>query len=360
MYYKLRELRGLGVDLRKVFFVMLFFLFSLSLTINVSGFSFEDIAKEVNVNISVNGTMLSPERQPVNIDGRTLVPARSSLKNLEAKVDWYEDKNLVVVSKEDIVISMNIGEKIAKVNNVSKDMEVPAILIRGTVMIPLRFVAENLGAKVSWDGTLKAISIADKSSNENISRGELRGNYTVVIDAGHGGIEPGAVYNGVNEKDLNLEIALKLNELLKSEGITTYMTRTGDYYVSLKDRYNYANSLNADLFISVHNNVSPNSWVSGTETLYFPTSNTSGNMNGEKLAYIIQNELTDSLGSKDLGTIPRSKLAVLRHTQMPAVIAEIGYMTSSSELKRLKSTSYQEKIAESLKNGIVKALKMKE
>ena len=178
----------------------------------------------------------------------------------------------------------------------------------------------------------------------------------VVIDAGHGGTQTGAVYGGVKEKDLNLSIAKKLDSKLKELGIVTYMTRSSDTTLSLYARSDLANNKNADLLVSIHNNAG-SSKVIGTMTLYYPSSSkTKGKLSSYKFAKIVQRNLCNTLGSKDMGVIERPGLAVLRTANMPAVIAEIGYMSNNSELAKLKTPAYQEKAAEALKKAVVESL----
>jgi len=185
-----------------------------------------------------------------------------------------------------------------------------------------------------------------------------RKQYTVVVDAGHGGYETGAVSRGVKEKDLNLDTARRLVDLLKKNGIKTYMTRNSDTDVGLYERSGLANKLKADLFVSIHNNAEGNSSRSGTMTLYYPASGpTKGNLSGKRLATLVQRELVAKLGTNNLGIIPRPNLVVLRETDMPAVIAELGYMTNKAELGRLKTAQFKQNAVEALKNAILKALK---
>lgn len=199
--------------------------------------------------------------------------------------------------------------------------------------------------------TYKASSIVT-----GISRGEVNRKFTVVIDPGHGGMDTGAIYENVFEKDLNLAIAKKLSTLLKALNINIYMTRADDSYVSLSDRSKLANSLNSDLFISVHNNAGDRA-IAGSMSLYYPSvSHSNGNLSAYDFASIVQKELWGTLGTKNLGLIPRPYLSVLRRTNMPAVIAEVGYMSNPVELDRLCSNTFQKNAAEALKKAVLAAL----
>jgi N-acetylmuramoyl-L-alanine amidase len=178
----------------------------------------------------------------------------------------------------------------------------------------------------------------------------------VVIDAGHGGYQSGAAYGGIKEKDLNLDISKILNTKLKELGIVTYMTRDRDIDVSLYSRSGLANSKNADLLISIHNNAGM-AKTNGSMSLYYPSSSkTKGNLSAYGFAKIVQKNMCNTLDSKDMGVIGRSGLAVLRTSNMPAVIAEVGYMSNPTELSKLNTWGYKEKAAEGLKKAIVESL----
>ncbi len=309
--------------------------------------------------IAVEGRIVQLERQPVSINGRILVPARSTFENLGIKTDWYPGYEVVkMVCGDASYITMSIGSRVAYTNGKIKYMEAPPVLINGLVMVPIRFVAEEFGSTVGWDAKNNLAFIGN--APELPSRGgELLPNreYKVVIDAGHGGSDPGAVYGGIYEKSLNLDIAIRLNNLLKAEGIQTHMTRNNDLAVGLYTRSGLANDIGADLFVSVHNNAG-HSMYSGCMTLYHPSiQKKKGDLSSYEFAKIIQDNLVRTLGATNLGVIERPNLAVLRTTDMPAVIAEVGYMSNSSELSKLKTEEYRQKAAEALRDGVVQSLK---
>ncbi len=171
----------------------------------------------------------------------------------------------------------------------------------------------------------------------------------IVIDAGHGGLDPGAVSNGIKEKDINLPVSKKVDSLLKQKGYKTLMTREDDSYISLGGRANLANGEAADLFISIHANSVPNSsTVNGIEVLY------SGNQNSKALAGFIQEELIKSTNAADRGTKHRPNLVVLRDTKMTDSLVELGFLTNSEEAAKLDTESYQNILAEAIVKGIEK------
>lgn len=217
----------------------------------------------------------------------------------------------------------------------------------------------------NYDGTLYfnitkgagTTTVVNISKSNPLSIIDKKGKYLVVIDPGHGGSEPGAVYNKeIFEKDLNLDIALRLNRLLKEAKIDTVMTRETDVYVGLYERANIANRLQADLFVSIHNNWIDIPSYSGTMTLYYPYDNGGGGLTSKRFAEIVQEELLKKLGSIDRKIIPRPNLVVLNSTKMPAVLAEIGFISNKDEREKLLNPEYREKAAIGLYNGIIRAL----
>jgi N-acetylmuramoyl-L-alanine amidase len=169
---------------------------------------------------------------------------------------------------------------------------------------------------------------------------------TVVIDPGHGGWEPGAGNGKFNEKDIVLDISLEIEKLLKEKNIDYYMIRTDDTYVSLEDRAKIANDKKSKLFISIHNNSFTDRAQSGILTTYNPYSPI-----GEEIAKIMQSRIKD-LGMRDRDIMPRPNLYVLRHTEMPSLLLEIGFISNKKDLKLLTDTKFQQKCAQQIVLGI--------
>jgi|GEM_PF-2126994 len=197
-----------------------------------------------------------------------------------------------------------------------------------------------------------------KQTEINLLTPAKEGEVLVVIDPGHGGQDPGANNGNVLEKDLNLAIALKLEELLKKSNIKTFMLRQDDTFVELYDRPFIANALNATLFVSIHHNAIDSKKISGTETLYYPAEKDDPSFNGEKFAKLVQDALISKLKSVDRKTVPRPGLVVLKYTKMPAILAEIGFVTNPAELKNLTNPEYQQKAADALGEATMKALEI--
>lgn len=178
---------------------------------------------------------------------------------------------------------------------------------------------------------------------------------TILIDPGHGGKDPGAVgVGGVQEKDLTLDVSLRLDRILKGLGFKTIVTRTDDRYVDLATRANTANNNYVDFFMCIHFNAFTSS-AKGIETLYYPNTVTAENpQDNKKMAQIFHNELIGALKRPSRGITPRPGLYVLNKTKMPAILAELGFITNTEEYSQIKTEQYKETAARALAVSIIK------
>ncbi|MFP7171282.1 N-acetylmuramoyl-L-alanine amidase [Terribacillus sp. FSL K6-0262] len=207
---------------------------------------------------------------------------------------------------------------------------------------------ENNWAQIEHNGITGYVSmdyISTTESEASYSLSPLKGK-TIVIDAGHGGKDSGAIGDYFYEKSVVLSIALKTQAQLENLGANVIMTRDDDTFVALETRAAMSNAANASMFVSIHLNATSEEFVNGTEVYYYPDGDTS-----VQLASTVQENLTSQLGSVDRGT-QAADFSVLRNTNSPAILAEIGYLTNSAEAANLATDSYQEKAA----SGIVKGL----
>ena len=177
----------------------------------------------------------------------------------------------------------------------------------------------------------------------------------VIIDAGHGGSAPGAIYKDMVEKELNLDIAQRLNSLLEKKGVKTYMIRDDDSDVAIFERAYIANKLGGSLFMSIHNNAMDDPGYGGTMTLFYPQGNSRA-FNGKSFAGIVQQKLLSSLKTVDRKTVERPNLVILKATAMPSALAEIAFMTNNKDRVNLQKTSFRQKAAQGLYNAVLKAL----
>lgn len=171
----------------------------------------------------------------------------------------------------------------------------------------------------------------------------------IVIDPGHGGMDEGGSYGEIWEKDVNLQLALALSDKLTDMGYEVVLTRQdNETKVSLEERVEIANRQQADLFLSIHQNVSGEPSVHGLET-YYCEKDTEGN---KRFAILLHNGAVEKTDAKDRGLKENSKLYVLRETFMPACLIETGFLTNEKEREALCSEEYQKKLVEGMAQGI--------
>lgn len=173
--------------------------------------------------------------------------------------------------------------------------------------------------------------------------------YKIAIDAGHGGSDYGATYNGRAEKDDNLKLALAVGDILEKNGIDVIYTRTTDEYETPFKKASDANNANADYFVSIHRNSSPTpNKYTGVETLVYNNSGIKSQM-----ADNINSEL-EKAGFKNLGITERPNLVVLKRTKMPAVLVEAGFINNDKDNETFDKNFDQ--IANGIADGILKTL----
>jgi N-acetylmuramoyl-L-alanine amidase len=178
----------------------------------------------------------------------------------------------------------------------------------------------------------------------------------IVLDPGHGGSDPGAIGpGGDQEKTVTFAVAQDLKGLLEKAGATVIMTRQSDADVfgpnasgvdELGARANIANSRKADLFLSIHANSFGNPTVNGTATYYYPKSN-----NDSLLAQSIQDSYIQATGLQDRG-IAQANFYVLKHTDMPASLIELAFISNPNEEKLLMDSQFQLKMAQGIFQGL--------
>jgi N-acetylmuramoyl-L-alanine amidase len=246
-------------------------------------------------------------------------------------------------------------------------------------------------ARVTPPATVtSALPTANLDGKFSLARQLGLGVARIVIDAGHGGHDPGAQGNGVNESELTLDVATRVSKLLqKQPGVEVVMTRDTDVFVPLEERTAIANREGADLFLSIHANASRNPRAQGVETYFL---NFASNQDAEAVAArensgsaramhslpdivkaialnnkldesrdfadIVQRSMVKRLSTRnkqlrDLG-VKQAPFVVLIGASMPSVLAEISFVTHRQEGQLLKSTAYRQQIAEALYDAVVK------
>lgn len=183
----------------------------------------------------------------------------------------------------------------------------------------------------------------------------------IIFDAGHGGKDPGAVDPKEKKQDdeiyidkfyteeskLVLEFTKLLKEMAEFRGFESLLTRDKEEYISLKERANMANEMNAGMFVSIHANAAANENAHGIETLHYPNSK-----EGIKLADKIQKRMIEESGARNRGLKARGDVYVLRKTTMPAVLVELGFITNKEEEEKLNDANYRIKLANAILDGI--------
>ena len=170
---------------------------------------------------------------------------------------------------------------------------------------------------------------------------------TVVIDPGHGGKDGGCAWNGLVEKKLCLDTALRLERMLKAKGLRVIMTRRSDIFIGLEGRARLANRYSKAVFVSIHFNASKIRSRSGMEVFYRSAK-------GKVLAASILRKMDNNLKGVNRG-VSHNNFKVLTDTLMPAVLIECAYLSNLTEARRCASSAHRQELAESIAAGILAA-----
>ena len=189
-------------------------------------------------------------------------------------------------------------------------------------------------------------------------------NRTIIVDAGHGGEDGGAVSsNGVSEAQINLSIALKLQNLLEQSGATVVLTRSDENAIydidkttlrekknsDLKNRVKIGNTSSADIFVSIHLNKIEQSQYYGWQTFF-----KDGSEQGKKLATCIQENLNEAIQKENKrAPLKISDIYIIKNVEIPTTIVECGFLSNPEEEKQLQTDEYQNKLAWGIYNGIM-------
>ncbi|OGH99968.1 MAG: hypothetical protein A2039_05830 [Candidatus Melainabacteria bacterium GWA2_34_9] len=203
-------------------------------------------------------------------------------------------------------------------------------------------------SKLSLDARVLEITLKDVMPVSS-----WRSNYKlgVVLDAGHGGQEPGAIRAGNYEKNITIDITQRVKTYLKQAGINVIMTREEDETVSLKQRAAITNTEDPDVFVSIHINSSENLGVRGLETYYYTPQS-------KALAQSVHAKMVNNINSPDRG-IRTARFYVIRNTAVPAILAEVGYLSNDSERYSILTEERKDATARAIANGIINYLKSK-
>jgi N-acetylmuramoyl-L-alanine amidase len=220
---------------------------------------------------------------------------------------------------------------------------------KNTCRIVLDLSDENVGvAERTYigDDKLLTVTLSPAPQPAPVAVSTQNGQQTIVLDAGHGGSDPGAQRGDIQEKEMTLAIVQQLQKRLEGQGFKIVMTRVDDTFVSLEDRVKLTNQIMPSAFVSVHiNALESTSDIHGIET-YFQTEQS------RPLAEVIHSSLVNGLGVPDRG-IRKARFYVINHTPVPAILAEVGFISNKEERDKLNSFDYQGKVADAISQGVM-------
>ncbi|MDQ6861713.1 MAG: N-acetylmuramoyl-L-alanine amidase [Verrucomicrobiota bacterium] len=227
----------------------------------------------------------------------------------------------------------------------------------GLILVVLSLVCLELLPRVD-----RPVAPAKTPSGRSIAR--------VVIDAGHGGKDSGAIRNGVLEKDLTLDVAVRLQRRLQASGVATIMTRSGDEWISLAGRAATANHEQDCLFVSIHFDEGNRSAATGVQTFYaahqiqnssWPAwlpflqaiSGEAPNLKSQSLAGFVQDSLVAKTQAFNRGT-KAEQFYVVANVRHPAVLIEGGFLTNNDDIGKLATETYREQLAGAIADGVLR------
>lgn len=310
---------------------------------DVSGkFSYFTLSSPERAVLDFKGAVLAKGAQTINIGVPGINDIRTASNDARARI-VVDVENLVSVSAEKS--GDNEVELIIKVSGktleISKPQSTPA---------PTATPKPSSSVSGGESSVTDVVSSAAKADKRKV----------IMLDAGHGGSDPGAIgtLDGktINEKDLTLAITYKVKNILESRGYVTSMTRTGDTLPSLSERPQMANEQGCSLFVSIHINSASTPDAYGMEVYYTPSNNNDDyGVTSSQLAKYVHDGIIDNTGAYDRG-VKTANWAVTRLSQMPAILVEVGFISNTEELTKMAGSSYQDKVAEGIAEGIIKAV----
>ncbi len=281
---------------------------------------------------------------------------------------------VITLRRGDVIAKALVGSDVVIVKGKSISVSAPVEEVGDVVTVPVDFERRIINLLI------EKIEIAERSI------------YAVLVDAGHGGKDPGTIgRSGTYEKDVVLDICKRLNRALKRKGFEVVMTRERDKFITLERRTEIASRVNVDLFVSVHANSSPSRGASGVEVYSFRLLDAKGRQEAQRqknyrilfenlemkpdspelagvvvdmvydykraeskiLASYIAGGLSTKVRAKNRG-MKRSGFFLLRNTLAPAVLVEVGFLSNSREERLLKTSSYRQKIADGIAESVLR------
>lgn len=271
---------------------------------------------------------------------------------------FEENKNLYLDFNNVSGMAEGVLEELKKHYETAQTVRLALDKLR--IVLPLNEETLNVQVKVTPDAkTIQAVFKHHEQRVETISKKKekelsISNLYKVVIDAGHGGNDVGATRDGIYEKNITLSIAKMIEKNLKNKDVKTTMTLDKDKTVSLQERCDISNETRPDLFVSVHVNSSVNSAIYGVETHWWKQDSIA-------LAETVHKHLSKNFNkwkTKDRGLF-KSQFYVINHTEAPAILVEIGFISNENEREAISAQKRQTEIAKAITEGIMEYLKNK-
>ena len=283
------------------------------------------------------------------------IPLSQVATESSMRIFWDQDKQKAVLERGECHINIQPGSDTAWIGGETQRMEFPAYLHAEEIYIPQSFyhrVIKPLFAQPQ-EALAETNSIALKPvANSELARSNSS-NLRVVIDAGHGGRDPGAISpQGQQEKQFTLAIAKKVAKYLRKIGVQVVMARTRDVFVALDNRVQIANNAAADCFVSIHLNSFGDPSASGFEIWISNDEQQPRYRKSKLLARWIRHYLKAGVPLNDRG-IKKSNFRVVYQTQIPAVLVECAFISNKSDLQWVKATANQELLAQQIYRGIL-------
>ena len=315
------------------------------------------------------------------LDGTDYIPLVGLCNKYDIEWKWDSFAQTITLRKGGNEAKFLIDSPVVLINGGLEVINPPAKFYRGSLVIPLIFRDKII------EEFIESEPIGKQRESFDFRRYKIN---KIVIDPGHGGRDPGAIgCSGLKEKDINLDISKRLKKILEDEGIKVIMTRNRDTLVSLKKRVDIANRSGADLFISIHTNANRSKRLRGFEIYYLAKqsddirraqitakrniskfSNMSMDKTSEDLRVILwdmiytENQAESIRLAKDIFLVVSKEFSlnnrglksanfyVLKYTQIPSILIEVGYISNPYEEKKLKDFHYRQNIVEALAKGI--------
>lgn len=314
-----------------------------------------------------------------NINGVTYLPLIALCEQRGVKLDYDTFTKTATLTKQPHKVNLMLGESMVIVDGAPQHLKHRVDTYNGTLVVPKGFTEQVMDAVFANNAGMPEKPVS-----------YVREIKAIVVDAGHGGYDPGAIgKTGLREKNINLDIANRLVKILKDEGFKVIMTRSSDYFVSLERRVEISNNAKAGLFISIHTNANTTRNMNGFEVYHVSTdvsdlkraklsadsavldldkasyeqltSNlktilwdmiyASSRAESVDLAQSICRAVNNDLSVKVLG-VKGAGFQVLKGAHMPAVLIEIGFVSNENEEHKLKSTYYRQQITDAIVQGI--------